>query len=514
VKQAGALPLAFAVCLTAGFGSTPANASSSLGTSWLDLGVYGLLAVFGIAIIQLLGVKRRLQRELGAEHDREAVVEEQRDRNRRRLHALFDNEVVGIGVASPDGHYQEVNDRFTRMLGYTREEICALETFDITHPDDIASSRQHFDRLVAGSIPFYTIDKRFVCKDGSAFWVSKSVTPIVDQSGKVESVVCITQDINERKRAEERLQRILSELPIATLVVDAARHITHRSAKFEVLFGYTQEDVVDLDTWLPLAYPDPAYREQARKAGGKLATASRQSGHASGPVELRVRCKNGADKAIEFHYVDLLDLGIWMMNDATEQSDMEEAMRAINDHLMERLLEINGLQDQLRKQAMHDSLTGLFNRRYLDEMLERELARAKRDGFPLTVMMLDIDHFKRLNDTYGHQAGDEVLRCLADLLRKNSRAEDIPCRYGGEEFLLVLPNMGRSDSLSRAEQWRHEFEAMRIFFANQVMASSISIGIATFPDHGHTREALIEAADKALYTAKHNGRNRVEISAS
>ena len=225
-----------------------------------------------------------------------------------------------------------------------------------------------------------------------------------------------------------------------------------------------------------------------------------------------MRCKDGTRKTVEFHYVDLLDQGIWMMNDITEQNDMEESMRAINDHLMERLAEISGLQEQLRKQAMHDSLTGLFNRRYLDEMLERELARARREGPPLTVMMLDIDFFKKLNDTYGHQAGDEVLRRLADLLRKNSRAEDIPCRYGGEEFLLVLPNMGRADALTRAEQWRQEFEAMHITLGQVTMRSTISIGIATFPEQGQTRDTLIEAADKALYDAKHNGRNRVEIS--
>jgi diguanylate cyclase (GGDEF)-like protein/PAS domain S-box-containing protein len=457
-------------------------------------------------------VKRRLQREISEGRDKEAKTEQQLAHNRCRLRAILDNSVVGIALARTDGHYLEVNESFSRMFGYSREEISEIENISIHQPDEIGSRCLYLESLVSGKSGFRTIDQRFVRKDGNAFWISISTAPIYGEYGEIESVICITQDINERKLAEERLQRILSELPIATLVVDAARRITYRSAKFEKLFGYTPNDVAALHDWLPLAFPEPTYLEQARKTGTEIVALSKRTGHASGPAELRVRCKDGSRKTIEFHYVDLLDQGIWMMNDVTEQNDMEASMRAINDHLMERLGEISALQEQLRKQAMHDSLTGLFNRRYLDEMLERELARAKREGPPLTVMMLDIDFFKKLNDAYGHQAGDEVLRRLADLLRKNSRAEDIPCRYGGEEFLLVLPNMGRADALSRAEQWRHEFEAMRIVFGQATMRSTVSIGIALFPEHGQTRDSLIESADKALYAAKHNGRNRVEIS--
>ena len=481
---------------------------------WLDLAPYFLAAGFGMVIIYLIRIKRQLQQKIREGHDKEVQTEQKLARNHCRLRAILDNSIVGIALARTDGRYLETNDSFTRMFGYSTEEINEIQNALIDKTDGIFSHRQHLDALVAGKSSFQTIDHRFVRKDGSIFWISISSAPIYGEQGEIESMICITQDINERKLAEERLQRILSELPIATLVVDASRRITYRSAKFEKLFGYTPNDVSALHNWLPLAFPDPAYLEQARKTGTEIVALSKRTGHASGPAELRVRCKDGTHKTVEFHYVDLLDQGIWMMNDITEQNDMEESMRAINDHLMERLGEISGLQEQLRKQAMHDSLTGLFNRRYLDEMLERELSRARREGPPLTVMMLDIDYFKKLNDTYGHQAGDEVLRRLADLLRQNSRAEDIPCRYGGEEFLLVLPNMGREDALSRAEQWRHEFESMNIVFGQVTMSSTVSIGIATFPEHGQTRDTLIEAADKALYAAKHKGRNRVEISPS
>lgn len=500
----------------AAVGIAPAGAMGGVTPDWLgwlDLASYVVAAGFGALLLYLLSIARRLQRKVGIGRAQRAQTEDQLAHHRRRLGAIFDNAIVGIALSRPDGSYTEVNAHFARMLGYGEDELCAHSNLDITFPDDIPLSRERLAALIDGRIASYTIDKRFVRKDGSHFWASISAAPIHDKEGKIESVICVVLDVDERKLAEERLQRILFELPIATLVVDTARRITHRSEKFESLFGYTSTDVAALHDWLPLAYPDPAYREEAIRSGSALVETSRATGHASGPIELRVRCKNGAEKAIEFHYVDLPDQGIWMMNDATEQHEMEESMRAINEHLMERLSEINTLQEQLRRQAMHDSLTGLFNRRYLDEMLDRELARAKREGPPLTVMMLDIDHFKKLNDTYGHQAGDEVLRALAEMLLKNSRAEDIPCRYGGEEFLLVLPNMGRHDAIARAEQWRREFEAMRIVFANVTMNSTVSIGIATFPEHGSNHQTLIESADKALYAAKHNGRNRVEIRA-
>ncbi|OQY67359.1 MAG: hypothetical protein B6D47_10835, partial [Rhodocyclaceae bacterium UTPRO2] len=125
--------------------------------------------------------------------------------------------------------------------------------------------------------------------------------------------------------------------------------------------------------------------------------------------------------------------------DLRERKRLETDLKESNAMLQAQLDEIHRLQADLREQAVRDGLTNLFNRRYLDETLERELARAKREGYPLSLVMIDIDHFKKLNDTYGHQAGDKVLRELAALLWGDVRAEDVPCRYGGEEFVVLLP---------------------------------------------------------------------------
>ena len=171
--------------------------------------------------------------------------------------------------------------------------------------------------------------------------------------------------------------------------------------------------------------------------------------------------------------------------------------------------ELLALQAQLREEAIHDPLTGVYNRRYLEVTLTRELARAAREGQPLSILMGDVDHFKRLNDTYGHLAGDEVLRALGDLLRNCARASDIPCRYGGEEFVVVLPEMSLEVARERAELVRQDFADLRIAFDGIQLGSTVSIGVSVYPDHGTTANELIDAADQALYEAKHTGRNRV-----
>ena len=189
----------------------------------------------------------------------------------------------------------------------------------------------------------------------------------------------------------------------------------------------------------------------------------------------------------------------------------EQAMQASNDILEQRLAEIEVLQERLKEQAIRDPMTGLFNRRYLDTIVPHELARCEREKTPLAVMMIDLDHFKRVNDTYGHQGGDEVLKALAALLLENVRASDVACRYGGEEFLLLLPNMNCHDAVLRAEQWRAAFAATTVMFAGTSIHATLSIGIACYPQDGASVEQLTRCADLALYQAKEQGRNRVAL---
>jgi diguanylate cyclase (GGDEF)-like protein/PAS domain S-box-containing protein len=197
--------------------------------------------------------------------------------------------------------------------------------------------------------------------------------------------------------------------------------------------------------------------------------------------------------------------------DIGERRAAERALRETNQRLQTQLEEIGRLQVALKEQAIRDALTGLYNRRYLDETLEREVSRARREGAPLSLVMLDIDHFKRVNDTYGHQAGDEALKMLARTLLADIRTEDVACRYGGEEFLILLPRMPLDAARMRAEGWRRSVEDLILEHGEFPIRFTISLGVAAYPEHGKTPDDLTRRADQALYCAKAGGRNRVEV---
>lgn len=170
------------------------------------------------------------------------------------------------------------------------------------------------------------------------------------------------------------------------------------------------------------------------------------------------------------------------------------------------------LRDTLRQQSIRDPLTGLFNRRYMEETLVIETERAKRKNEPFSVLMLDLDYFKRFNDTHGHDAGDAVLQALGRFLQQQMRGGDIVCRYGGEEFTIVMPSASLENAHKRAEQLRDRIKGLTVDFKGQPLGSlTLSVGVATFPMHGETAEIVLQRADVALYQAKHDGRDRVAI---
>jgi diguanylate cyclase (GGDEF)-like protein len=172
--------------------------------------------------------------------------------------------------------------------------------------------------------------------------------------------------------------------------------------------------------------------------------------------------------------------------------------------------ELTQANHSLQLKAMRDTLTGLYNRGYLEESLEREASRARRSGQPFGLMMIDIDHFKRFNDTFGHAAGDAVLRTVGEYLLSLARAEDIPCRYGGEEFVLLMAHTSNATVRERAERLRQGVHALRIECDRRNVGSiTTSVGIASFSSRTEDGHAVLRLADAALYRAKQAGRNRV-----
>jgi diguanylate cyclase (GGDEF)-like protein len=203
-------------------------------------------------------------------------------------------------------------------------------------------------------------------------------------------------------------------------------------------------------------------------------------------------------------------LGVLVIeSDRAGDREQRRVLRALAEQLALSLANLQ-MQESLRALSLRDPLTGLFNRRFLDESMERELARAARRVQPLSLIVIDVDHFKSINDGHGHDAGDMVLVALADVLRANSREEDIASRYGGEEFVLVMPGASCEQALRRAEELRQAIAAAQVRFRGRALGTiTASFGVASSQDCGLSAAGLFHAADQALYQSKRDGRNRV-----
>lgn len=208
-------------------------------------------------------------------------------------------------------------------------------------------------------------------------------------------------------------------------------------------------------------------------------------------------------------------IGLISLHGQAQENALSEEQMA--QTLEQVALSIGNLQlrESLRQQSVRDALTGLCNRRYLEESLTRECARAQRNHAPIAVFMIDVDHFKQFNDRHGHEAGDTVLREVGRLLREFARESDIAVRYGGEEFTLVLPDADGDVALHRAEALRAAVECLELSFHGSVLGTlTISIGVALYPEHGRSPNDVLRSADQALYVAKRNGRNRAQLAAT
>lgn len=201
-----------------------------------------------------------------------------------------------------------------------------------------------------------------------------------------------------------------------------------------------------------------------------------------------------------------------VLRDITQQKNMEEELRASNEQLTAQLGEINNLHALLQEQVIRDPLTGLYNRRYLNETIQHVTDRATRKQSPLSILMIDIDQFKNVNDAYGHAAGDNILVTMCEKLTANVRSSDLVYRYGGDELLILMLDTPPETALQRAEMIRTSVENATIEVDGKQIPLTVSIGVATYPADGRDLWEVIDAADIALYEAKSNGRNRVEYA--
>jgi diguanylate cyclase (GGDEF)-like protein/PAS domain S-box-containing protein len=314
------------------------------------------------------------------------------------------------------------------------------------------------------------------------------------RTAELEAALHDNERINRALReSEAKFRGLVSQSLVGIVIVEGGR-FSYSNSKFNEMFGYSAEEASALGP-LDLVCADdrPLVAENIRK---------RLSGEVTQVhYQFRGLRKNGAAIDIEL-YSSTMDIGgrptlISLLMDVTERT------RAAR--------EVQLLQEQLREQSIRDPLTGLYNRRYLEETLSRELELATRQHHSVSVVMGDLDHFKSVNDRYGHLAGDEVLRYFGKLLQQSARASDIYCRYGGEEFLLLLPQMSGELAVERAEHLRQTLASTPVPYAAGVIPVTASFGVAAFPGDGTSGDDLIAAADQALYAAKEAGRNRVHL---
>jgi diguanylate cyclase (GGDEF)-like protein len=239
------------------------------------------------------------------------------------------------------------------------------------------------------------------------------------------------------------------------------------------------------------------------------------------------QCPHVADDGHMYLCLPLLaqgeTLGILHIIDGPPKKDKADEERMAEKSRLAKILADNiglgianlKLRESMRSLSIRDPLTGLFNRRYMEEALAQEMHRTRRNEAQLAVIMVDIDHFKQFNDNFGHDAGDAVLRALGEFLKKHVRGSDIACRYGGEEFILILSPATAEGARQRAEKIREGASLLSVTHANRDLgAITLSLGMAMFPGHAATAAALVKAADVALYQAKRDGRNRVVVSVS
>lgn len=221
-----------------------------------------------------------------------------------------------------------------------------------------------------------------------------------------------------------------------------------------------------------------------------------------GRLCLPMKARSEVFGVLQFHYNE----------DVTEAAPVPEDMLALTSALADSAslsLANLALRDRLKSQALRDPLTGLYNRRFLDEMLTSTKAQAQRRGTPVAAMMLDLDHFKKINDTYGHATGDAVLRAVAATIQGRMRLSDICCRYGGEEMLVLIPDCDPAGAMDRAEDLRRAIAGLHESDDSALPRVTVSIGVSAYPEHGASMTAVVRAADEALYAAKRGGRNRV-----
>lgn len=470
----------------------------------------------------------------------EAVLKASEVRYRR----LFETAKDGILIL--DGETGEINDAnpfLVDMLGYSHAELLGRTLWEIGPFQDIAASQAAFQELQSKDYIRYE-DLPLETKGGERRHVEFVSNVYLVEDRKV--VQCNVRDITERKVAEnsvrqanEELSAMVtalksrdSEMRLITRMNDLLQSCRAQEEAYQVVSLTLSELFSGQNGCLATLHSSGQYLETvarwgdealvetifsledcwAMRRGRPHEVADPNSGllcrHFIHPPETGYLC---LPLMVQGETLGVFYLGASPTRNGEARVNQYQLAVTVGEAIKLSFSNLR-LRERLRSQATRDRLTGLFNRRYLEDSLPRELHRALRSDAPLSLAMLDLDHFKRFNDTYGHDAGDVMLRESGRVLRDNLRKSDIACRYGGEEFLVVLPDSSVEETRQRIEQIRLLFKEIQIRYGHELLGTmTVSAGIAGVPQHGSTPDELLRAADNALYAAKKAGRNCVSL---
>ena len=429
---------------------------------------------------------------------RAQLSDKARRESEERFRALFNQATVGVAqVDSATGQFVRVNQRYADILGYSPQELVGMTFQSLTHPDDLAADLAHFRRLQSGDVPEYRLEKRYIHKDGHEVWGDATVSSMWASGSAPGYHIAVVQDITARKRMEEnlraneqRLRSILERLPMGLCLVQDDGLISFRNARYVQICGYTQEEVPDTNTWWQRAYPDATEREAIRQ---RLLATLHQG--IIPLAEYTIRCADGKYKPVEISGFFVEGGRLITMQDLSERKAAEE--------------EINQL-------AYYDPLTRLPNRRLLMDRLQQALAASARHHRSGALLMLDLDNFKTVNETRGHDRGDALLLQVAHRLRSCVHEDDTVARQGGDEFVVVLEDLGDGpeEAAARAEDVGQRILGMLrepYQIDGDAHHSSLSMGVTIYSGTRETVDELLKRAELALYQAKNAGRDTLRF---
>ena len=436
----------------------------------------------------------------GRERSQEALQE------RLRLLELL-IETIPSPIYFKDEHtrYLGCNRAYEQFVGMKREAVIGKtvhdlrpkEYADVTHAANIALLKNPGVKSHEALIPH---------ADGTTHEVVAYNATFMNSDGSLGGLVGAMMDITEQRHTERllrnsegRLREIVENAPVAIGTYDSRGRPVYFNRKFTELLRYRIADIPTFGDWMRRAYPDEEQRTQAFNVWAEDIRHLRSGQVPHSPVrEYHFTCGDGVVRDIEVSFSLVADHFYVVFNDVTERNRAEHQLREV-----------------LRVQALRDPVTSLFNRRYLDEILESEFSRAARIHGPIEIVMADIDHFKRVNDSFGHDCGDEVLRVIAQFLREQLRKSDIVCRYGGEEFTIVMPGANLDEAHRRTASVCSASRHLKILYGERAVGPvTMSFGVAAFPQHGDAPAFVLKAADAALLRAKMEGRDQVIVARS